>query len=122
MTRFARPLRYDGWIALTALLGGAGCALPTASKGFEGDGEFWQLSVDNDSYNFDDGNYTTDDRDRPLSYAIAPGAWIYDISQGFAKTHSTGGHLDASHPRKLKLVPHADRGTTFDFDTPCMSL
>ncbi|HJN14531.1 MAG TPA: hypothetical protein QGH10_03520 [Armatimonadota bacterium] len=66
---------------------------------------------------FDDDNYTTDDRDRPLSYAIAPGAWVYDISQGFAKTHSTGGHLDASHPRKIKVVAHADRGTSFDFES-----
>ena len=62
MTPIPRRPRIQGWIApwigTGALLGLTGCALPTASKGHEGDGELWQLSVDNDSYNFDDGNYT----------------------------------------------------------------
>lgn len=64
---------------------------------------------------FRDDNYTSDEVDRPLPYAIAPGAWVYDISQGWAHTHVTGGHLDATYPRKLKLVPNGDRGTPFDF-------
>jgi len=65
---------------------------------------------------FLDDNYTSDDHERPLSYAIAPGAWVYDISEGFARTHQTGGHVDASEPRLIKVVPNGDRGTPFDFE------
>lgn len=65
---------------------------------------------------FLDENYTWDDHERPLSYAIAPGAWVYDISEGFARTHQTGGHVDASHPRLIKVTPGGDRGTPFDFE------
>ncbi|MBI2299110.1 MAG: hypothetical protein HYU66_09250 [Armatimonadetes bacterium] len=65
---------------------------------------------------FNDDNYTTDGHERPLHYVIAPGAWVYDISQGWADTLVTGGWLDAKVcPRKLKLTPTGDRGTRFDF-------
>ncbi|MEA3401758.1 MAG: hypothetical protein U9R79_11010 [Armatimonadota bacterium] len=65
---------------------------------------------------FDDENYTYDGHERPLHYAIAPGAWVYDISRGWAETHQTGGNLYWEHPRTLKLVPTGDRGTPFDFE------
>jgi len=65
---------------------------------------------------FLDDNYTWDDHERPLSYAIAPGAWVYDISEGFAPTHITGGRVEESHPRLIKVVPSGDRGTPFDFE------
>lgn len=65
---------------------------------------------------FDDENYTWDGHDRPLSYAIAPGSWVYDISRGWAPTRVTGGHLGSDHPRKLKVVPNGDRGSPFDFE------
>jgi hypothetical protein len=65
---------------------------------------------------FNDDNYTTDGHERPLKYAIAPGAWVYDISQGWADTAVTGGAVGANTcPRKLKLTPGGDRGTKFDF-------
>jgi len=64
---------------------------------------------------FREDNYTTDSQDRPLAYAIAPGAWVYDISQGWAHTQSTGGWLDANQPRRLKLAATGDRSTAFDF-------
>jgi len=64
---------------------------------------------------FDDDNYTTDGHERPLHYAIAPGAWVYDISQGWSDCLATGGWIGADAPRKLKLVPNGDRGTEFDF-------
>ncbi len=65
---------------------------------------------------FREENYTWDGHERPLSYAIAPGAWVYDISRGWAATHITGGRVEASEPRVLKLVPNGDRGTRFDFE------
>jgi len=64
---------------------------------------------------FNDDNYTSDGHDRPLSYAIAPGAWVYDISRGWGHTQVTGGYLGADHPRRLKVAPTGDRGTAFDF-------
>jgi len=64
---------------------------------------------------FCDDNYTYDGHERPLSYAIAPGAWVYDISQGWADTIPTGGWIGADAPRKIKVVPNGDRGTRFDF-------
>ena len=64
---------------------------------------------------FDDENYTWDGHDKPLTYAIAPASWVYDISQGWGHTHITGGYLGADHPRKIKVVPNGDRGTAFDF-------
>jgi len=65
---------------------------------------------------FDDDNYTWDGHERPLRYAIAPGAWVYDISQGWGDTLTTGGFIGKDAPRKLKLVPTGDRGTPFDFE------
>jgi len=65
---------------------------------------------------FDDDNYTWDGHERPLHYAIAPGAWVYDISRGWADTLYTGGFVKKDAPRKIRVVPHADRGTPFDFE------
>ena len=65
---------------------------------------------------FVDENYTWDDHERPLNYAIAPGGWVYDISQGWADTTQSGGNLYWEHPRKIRVVPTGDRGTRFDFE------
>jgi len=65
---------------------------------------------------FLDDNYTWDGHERPLSYAIAPGAWVYDISEGWADVRTRGGYVGKDAPRKLKLVPHGDRGTRLDFE------
>jgi len=65
---------------------------------------------------FVDDNYTSDKHERPLNYAIAPGAWVYDISEGWADTRQSGGNLYWDHPRKLRVVPTGDRGTPFDFE------
>jgi len=65
---------------------------------------------------FVDDNYTFDGHERPLKYAIAPGAWVYDISEGWADTRQTGGNLYWDHPRKLRVVPTGDRDTKFDFE------
>jgi len=65
---------------------------------------------------FVDENYTWDDHERPLPYAIAPGAWVYDISQGWADTRQSGGNLYWDHPRKIRVVATGDRGTRFDFE------
>lgn len=64
---------------------------------------------------FDDTNYTTDGNEKPLHYAIAPGAWVYDISQGYVDAFVTGGIVEQSASRKLKVTPTGDRGTNFDF-------
>lgn len=64
---------------------------------------------------FDDDNYTRDGHERPLRYAIAPGAWVYDISQGWSDCLATGGWVGETASRKLKMVPNGDRGTAFDF-------
>ncbi|MBD3292702.1 MAG: hypothetical protein GF393_07230 [Armatimonadia bacterium] len=64
---------------------------------------------------FDDRNYTEDGREVSLSYAIAPGSWVYDVSEGWAQTHQTGGILHWEHPRTVRVVPGPDTGTEFDF-------
>ncbi len=65
---------------------------------------------------FNDDNYTYDGHVRPLTYAIAPGAWVYDISQAWVNAVSTGGWIGAADsPRKLRVTPNGDRGTRFDF-------
>jgi len=65
---------------------------------------------------FDRENYTYDGHERPMSYAIAPGAWVYDISQGWVNSSTTGGAVRKDQSRKLRVVPTGDRGTTFDFE------
>jgi len=65
---------------------------------------------------FVDDNYTWDGHERPLPYAIAPGAWAYDVSKGWADVRVRGGAVGKTHPRKIKVVPHGDRGTRFDFE------
>ena len=64
---------------------------------------------------FDEENYTADGHERPLSYAIAPGGWVYDVSRGWARTHQTGGVLNWEHPRTIRVAPSGDTGTAFDF-------
>jgi hypothetical protein len=64
---------------------------------------------------FDPANYTRDGAEKPLRYAIAPGAWVYDISQGWVNAAMTGGAVDRSAPRKVRVAPTGDRGTAFDF-------
>ena len=53
-------------------------------------------------------NATWDGHLRPLAYAIAPGAWVADVSKAIP-----GG--DRKSPRTLGLAPCADQGTPFDF-------
>ncbi|MCC6445765.1 MAG: hypothetical protein IT210_20215 [Armatimonadetes bacterium] len=65
---------------------------------------------------FDDDNYTFDGHERPLHYAIVPGAWVYDISQGWADTISTGGYIGQEASRKIRVAPGGDRGAPFDFE------
>lgn len=76
----------------------------------------WQASPASSPTLFLDDNYTWDGHDRPLSYAIAPGAWVYDISKGYDDAFVTGGYiLDPDHPKLLRLAASPDRGTRFDF-------
>jgi hypothetical protein len=65
---------------------------------------------------FLDDNYTSDGHERPMKYAIAPGAWVYDISQGYADTFVTGGWVGKDHPRRIRVTPSGDRGTSLDFE------
>jgi len=65
---------------------------------------------------FHDDNYTRDGHERPLHYAIAPGAWVYDISQGWADTLPTGGYIGKEAPRKIRVTVNGDRGTSYDFE------
>lgn len=65
---------------------------------------------------FVDDNYTSDGHERPLHYAIAPGAWVYDVSQGWADTIPTGGWVGKDAPRKIKVVTNGDRGTKLGFE------
>jgi hypothetical protein len=53
-------------------------------------------------------NYTWDGHIRPLSYVIAPGAYVNDVSRAVA-----GG--DRGGQRVLGLAPHSAAGTSFDF-------
>jgi hypothetical protein len=65
---------------------------------------------------FLDTNYTNERRDRPLRYAIAPGAWVYDVSEGWADVVNRGGLVPESHPRRLRLAESAERGSGLDFE------
>lgn len=65
---------------------------------------------------FRDDNYTSDGHERPLTYAIAPGAWVYDISQGYADTFVTGGWVGREEPRRIRVAAGPDRGTAADFE------
>ena len=49
-------------------------------------------------------NYSSDGHERPLKYVIAPGANVYDVSQG------------VNHPKRIvKIVPTSFTGTEVDF-------
>lgn len=54
-------------------------------------------------------NYSWDDHDRPLSYVIAPGTYVNDVS---------GALVADNRPsqRTLGIVPFGDQGTSFDFE------
>jgi hypothetical protein len=54
-------------------------------------------------------NYTWDGHIRPLSYVIAPGAYVNDVSRAVP-----GG--DRGGQRALGLAPHPARNTPFDFE------
>ncbi len=62
-------------------------------------------------YNHD--NYTWDGHVRPLSYIIAPGAYAYDVGDGWQDRDN--GVAEKSDARIVRVVPNADRGTAFDF-------
>lgn len=62
-------------------------------------------------YNAD--NYTWDGHVRPLSYIIAPGAYAYDVGDGWQdRDHGVAEKADS---RIIRVVPNADRSTAFDF-------
>lgn len=53
-------------------------------------------------------NHTWDGHVRPLSYVIAPGTYVNDVSRAVAEG-------DRGGQRVLGLAPHASQGTPFDF-------
>ena len=58
---------------------------------------------------YDPENYTYDGHERPLSYAIAPGAYVFDVSEAVA----SGRRPRTTAP--LYVAPHPDTGTPRDF-------
>ena len=60
-------------------------------------------------------NYSWDGHLKPLRYLIAPGAYVADVSRAWTNSESSGGRVDASSPRTLKLAPSPDAGGPFDF-------
>lgn len=58
-------------------------------------------------------NYTWDGHVRPLRYIIAPGAYAYDVGDGWKDR--VGGDVSKADPRTIRVVPNGDRGTKFDF-------
>lgn len=63
-------------------------------------------------YNFE--NYTWDGHKKPLKYIIAPGAYVYDISQAWKDR--INGFVYKNEPRSIKVVPNGDRNTPYDFE------
>lgn len=60
---------------------------------------------------FDRNNYTKDGHEKPMSYIIAPGAYVTDVGQGWVdRTHVT-----KNDPRKIKISVSPDKGSKFDF-------
>jgi hypothetical protein len=57
---------------------------------------------------FSEDNYSWDNHLRPLSYAIAPGTYVNDVSRALP-----GG--DRGGQRTLGLAPYRDQETSFDF-------
>lgn len=62
---------------------------------------------------YNEDNYTWDGHVRPLSYIIAPGAYAYDVGDGWQDRDH--GIAEKSDARIVRVVPNADRGTAFDF-------
>lgn len=62
-------------------------------------------------------NYTTDARERPLKYIIAPGGQLSEIRRGWVDTRRPGttGLSLPSDSRTLVVVPNGDRHTPADF-------
>lgn len=62
---------------------------------------------------YNEDNYTWDGHERPLKYVIAPGAMVYDVSQGYKDSY--GGTTTAADPRTIKITDGPYRKTAFDF-------
>lgn len=60
---------------------------------------------------FDRNNYTRDGHEKPLTYIIAPGAYVTDVSQGWVDSYGLTGNV----PRIIKISASPDKGTIFDF-------
>ncbi len=60
---------------------------------------------------FDRNNYTRDGHEKPMSYAIAPGAFVSDVGQGWVDRP----YIKNEDPRKIKFSVSPDKGTKFDF-------
>ena len=59
---------------------------------------------------YDPENCTRDGHVRPLKYVIAPGSYVYDVSEAVSPGSSQG-----MPPFTLYVAPYADRGTPSDF-------
>ena len=64
---------------------------------------------------YNEDNYTSDGHDRPMDYIIAPGAYVYDISDAWEDRKQQGGVTYKADKRTLRVVPKGDRNTAFDF-------
>ncbi len=62
---------------------------------------------------YDAESYTWDGHEKPLKYVIAPGAYAYDVGDGWKDR--VGGYANADESRIVRVVPNGDRGTAFDF-------
>ena len=59
---------------------------------------------------YDPENYTYDGHERPLAYAIAPGAYVFDVAE------AVDGTPRGKPPYTLYVTPFTDTGTPFDFE------
>jgi hypothetical protein len=62
---------------------------------------------------YDGNNYTKDGHVKPLSYIIAPGAFVTDVSEGWVDRYWSS----PGDPRKIKISVSPDKGTKYDFET-----
>ncbi|MHB9026610.1 MAG: hypothetical protein ACYC7E_20960 [Armatimonadota bacterium] len=61
---------------------------------------------------YDRNNYTRDGHEKPLSYIIAPGAFVTDVSEGWVDRYWSS----PADPRKIKISVSPDKGSRFDFE------
>lgn len=63
-------------------------------------------------------NYSFKNHSVPLKYIIAPGGIPYDISEGWVEASNSATYALSTKdaPRRLKITPNGDRGTSFDFE------